>query len=38
MVRHEWIEDDNCDWIIPSYIPYSVNKENAGVIIRVIEP
>ena len=38
MVKHEWIEDDNCDWIIPSYIPYSVDKENAGVIIRIIEP
>jgi len=36
MVKYGWIEDDNCEFIIPFFEPYTYDKENAGVIIRVL--
>ncbi len=36
MVKYEWIEDDNADVIIPVYKPYTYNKDNPGVFIKVI--
>lgn len=35
MQKHEWIPDDNCEYIIPVFEPYEYNKENAGVIINL---
>ena len=37
MVKYKWIEEDNCDNIIPSFITYSVDKVRAGVIISLTE-
>lgn len=37
MTKHGWIEDDNCDIIIPSFKPYEYNKEKPGVIIEINE-
>lgn len=37
MVRYEWIPDDNADIIIPVFEPYEYNKENPGVIIKILE-
>ena len=37
MVKHGWIDDDNCDEIIPIIKGYEVNKKNAGVVITVEE-
>ncbi|MBR8748712.1 hypothetical protein IX317_000371 [Fusobacterium sp. DD29] len=36
MTKHKWIEDDNCDEIIPVFLGYKVDKETAGVIIKVL--
>ena len=36
MVKYDWIEDDNCEFMIPSFEPYTYDKENAGVIIKVL--
>tara|TARA_R110000824_G_scaffold366496_1_gene555164 strand:+ start:508 stop:783 length:276 start_codon:yes stop_codon:yes gene_type:complete len=36
MVKNGWIEDDNCDCMIPSFKPYEYNKENPGVYIEII--
>ena len=36
MVKWEWIEDDNCDIIVPHFSGYHVDKENPGVIIKVL--
>lgn len=36
MVKYGWIEDDNCTWIIPHFVEYRYNKEEPGVIIRVL--
>ncbi len=36
MVKHEWIEDDNCEYLIPYFEVYEYSKENPGVEIRVI--
>ncbi len=36
MVKNKWIEDDNCDNIIPIFEPYQYDKENPGVIIKVL--
>ena len=35
MVKYEWIEDDNCEFIKPSFETYEYNKENPGVEIKV---
>ena len=36
MQEYGWVEDDNCDHIIPHFEPYEVDKERAGVIIKVL--
>jgi len=35
MVKYEWIEDDNCEFIKPSFEDYVYDKENPGVEIKV---
>ena len=35
MVKHGWIDDDNCEELIPSFECYEYNKENPGVIIKI---
>jgi hypothetical protein len=37
MVKNFWVEDDNMENIIPYFDGYEVDKEKAGVIIRVVE-
>ena len=36
MVKNGWIEDDNCEYIIPQFEPYKYDKENPGVYIKVL--
>ena len=36
MVKNNWIEDDNCDNIIPIFETYEYDKDNPGVIIKVL--
>ena len=36
MVKYNWIEDDNADIIKPFFGDYSYDKENPGVIIKVL--
>ena len=36
MVKYKWIDDDNCDEIIPIFLGYKVDKENAGIEISVL--
>ena len=36
MVKYGWIEDDNCDIIVPHFSGYHVDKNNPGVLIRVL--
>ena len=36
MVKYQWIEDDNCMFIIPYFEEYDYNKENPGVTIKVL--
>lgn len=36
MVKLGWIDDDNCDEIIPVFKGYEVNKNNPGVRIEVL--
>ena len=36
MVQYEYIQDDNCDCMIPSFGEYKYDKENSGVIIKVL--
>jgi len=35
MVKNGWIEDDNCDFMIPAFVEYEYDKENPGVEINV---
>ena len=35
MTKHGWIEDDNCEFIIPCFEEYKYDKENPGVIIEI---
>ncbi len=35
MVIHGWMEDDNCDQIIPSFEKYIYDKEKAGCHITI---
>ena len=37
MVEYGWIEDDNCDILIPHFSGYHVDKEKSGVIIKVLK-
>jgi hypothetical protein len=36
MVKHGWIEDDNCAYLIPSFEEFEYDKENPGVIIEIL--
>ena len=36
MVKYGYIEDDNCEFIKPSFEDYVYDKENPGVEIRVL--
>ena len=36
MVKYGWIDDDNADEIIPYFKPYSYDKENPGVYIKIL--
>ena len=36
MVKYKWIDDDNCDEIIPVFLGYRVDKENTGIEISVL--
>ena len=35
MTKYGWIDDDNCDEIIPIFHPYVYDKEKPGVIIYI---
>jgi Holliday junction resolvase RusA-like endonuclease len=37
MVKHNWIDDDNCENILPVFEPYEYDKENPGVEIKLIK-
>ena len=37
MVKHNWIDDDNCENILPVFEPYEYNKENPGVEIKLLK-
>jgi hypothetical protein len=37
MVRYNWIPDDNADIVLPVFEPYEYNKDNPGVIIKILE-
>ena len=37
MVKNNWIDDDNCNEIIPIFEEYEYNKEKPGVIISVLK-
>ena len=36
MVKYNWIKDDNCEEIIPVFEKYKYDKENPGVIIKIV--
>lgn len=36
MVANKWIEDDSADFLIPSFGKYRIDKENPGVIIKIL--
>ena len=36
MVQYDYIQDDNCNCLLPSFGEYTYNKENPGVIIKVL--
>jgi hypothetical protein len=38
MVKYNWIDDDNCDIMIPVFKGYHIDKEKPGVIINILEP
>jgi hypothetical protein len=35
MVKHGWIEDDDCVNVRPYFLEYEVNKENPGVLVSI---
>ena len=37
MVKHGWMEDDNCEFIVPCFNAYKYDKNNPGVIIEINE-
>ena len=37
MVKHHWIDDDNCENILPVFEPYEYDKKNPGVEIKLIK-
>lgn len=36
MVKYGWIEDDNCDILIPVFEQFEYNKDNPGVMITIM--
>lgn len=36
MVKYGWLEDDNCEILIPVFEEYSYDKENPGVMITIM--
>ena len=36
MVKYDYIEDDNCDCMVPCFEQYEYNKEQPGVIIKIL--
>lgn len=36
MVKHNWIDDDNADEVLPSFGKYSYDKNNPGVNIKIL--
>jgi hypothetical protein len=36
MQKYEWLEDDDCHNVLPVFEGHEVNKEKAGVIIKVL--
>lgn len=36
MVKYHWIEDDNADILLPVLEPYEYNKDNPGVLIKIL--
>ena len=36
MVKNNWLEDDNCDEILPIFELYEYDKENPGVTIKIL--
>lgn len=36
IMKGDWIEDDNADCIIPVFQPYKYDKQNPGVIIKLL--
>mgnify|MGYP003136857359 CR=1 FL=1 len=37
MVKHKWLEDDNCDIINPVFGNYKYDKDKPGVIIKILK-
>tara|TARA_Y100000361_G_scaffold151122_1_gene167977 strand:+ start:4212 stop:4802 length:591 start_codon:yes stop_codon:yes gene_type:complete len=37
MVKYGWIDDDNCDIIVPHFSGYHVDKNKPGVLIKVLD-
>lgn len=37
MEKYHWIPNDNCQYIIPVFLPYEYSKENPGVIIKLAQ-
>lgn len=35
MTKYGWIDDDNCDEIVPIFMPYKYNKKDPGVNIYI---
>jgi hypothetical protein len=38
MVKYEWLIDDDCNNLIPYFLPHRVDKANCGCYIQVIDP
>ena len=36
MVKYHWIDDDNCDEVMPMFQPYEYNKDKPGVLISIL--
>lgn len=36
MVKHNWLEDDTADELLPIFLPYEYDKNNPGVYIEVL--
>ena len=36
MQKYGCLEEDNCDHVVPSFLGYEVDKENAGMIMKIL--